>query len=128
MAQLFVAQVNAIYRDDQKISGHTSVLGEVKQGRYELSPGQVTGSAKNDERRRLGLVIGFHDFHSFSQFSCEACSWHWSAHLRDKYGASCKFGRSRLAWNDAQISSSNAARIMQPLRQFHTVVAVAHFP
>jgi hypothetical protein len=52
-SRLFVAQINAIHRDDRKVGGHTSVLGEVKQGRHEFPPSQVTGSAKNDEYRRF---------------------------------------------------------------------------
>ena len=67
-AQLFVAQANAIHRDDRIIGGHASVLGEIEQGRHEFPPGQVTGAAKNDEHRRFELVIRFHDAHSFSHF------------------------------------------------------------
>ena len=65
-AQRFVAEVDAIHRDDRKMSGHAAVLGEVEQGRHEFPPGQVTGSAKNDEHRRFELIIGFHDLISFS--------------------------------------------------------------
>src|ERR1035438_5683579 len=52
-SQLLVAHVDAIHRDDRIIGGHASVLGEVKQGRHEFPPGQVTGSTKNDEYRRF---------------------------------------------------------------------------
>ena len=61
-AQLFVAQANAVHRDDRIIGGHASVLREVEQGRHEFPPGQVTGAAKDDEHRRFELVICFHDF------------------------------------------------------------------
>jgi hypothetical protein len=62
------SRANAIHRDDRKISGHAAVLGEVQQGRHEFPPGQVTGSAKNDEHRRFGLVIRFQDPYFFSHF------------------------------------------------------------
>ena len=64
-AQLFLAHVKAIHRDDRKISGHASVLGEVKQSRHEFPPGQVTGSAKYDEHSRFELVVRFYGLTPF---------------------------------------------------------------
>ena len=65
-AQRVVAKLDAVHRDDRKLRGQAAILREVEQGRHEFPPGQVTGSAKNDEHRRFELVIRFHDTHSFS--------------------------------------------------------------
>ena len=59
-AQRVIAELDAVHRDDRKLRGQAAVLREVEQGRHEFAPGQVTGSAKNDEHRRFELVIRFH--------------------------------------------------------------------
>src|SRR5665213_847684 len=56
-AQRVVAELDAVNRDDCKLRGQAAILRKVEQGRHELPPGQITGSAKNDEHRRLELVV-----------------------------------------------------------------------
>ncbi len=56
-AQRVIAELDAVHHDDRKPCGQAAILREVEQGRHEFSPGQVTGSAKNDEHRRFELVI-----------------------------------------------------------------------
>ena len=65
-AQRVIAELDAVHRNDRKLCGQAAVLREVKQGRHEFPPGQVTGSAKNDEHRRFELVIRFHAAHGFT--------------------------------------------------------------
>ena len=58
-AQRVIAKLDAVHRDDRKLRGQAAILREVEQGRHEFPPGQVTGSAKNDEHRRFKLVVRF---------------------------------------------------------------------
>jgi hypothetical protein len=62
-AQRGIAELDAVHHDDGKLCGQTAILRKVEQGRHEFPPGQVTGSAKNDEHRRFKLVVCFHRFH-----------------------------------------------------------------
>ena len=56
-AQFFVVQVDAVHRDDRKISGQAAVLREVKQGRHQFPPGQITHSAKDGEHGWFEVVL-----------------------------------------------------------------------
>ena len=66
LAQFLVAHHNAIHRNDRKISGHASVLGEIEQGRHKFAPGQITRSAKNDKDRRFEFVVCLRSIQAFS--------------------------------------------------------------
>ena len=58
-AQRVIAEFDAVHRDDRKLRGQAAILRKIEQGRHEFPPGQVTGSAKNDEHRRFKLVVHF---------------------------------------------------------------------
>ena len=60
-AQGRVVQIGAIHHDDREIRRHPPVPGEIEQGRHQLAPSQVAGSAENDENARVQMGIGVHD-------------------------------------------------------------------
>jgi len=67
-AQCVIAELDSVNRDDRKLRRQAAILRKVEQGWHEFPPGQVTGSAKNDEHRRFELVIRL-------QIGCFALHW-----------------------------------------------------
>ncbi len=57
--QRVIAELDAVHRDDCKLRGQAAILREVEQSGHEFAPGQITGSAKNNEHRRFELVVRF---------------------------------------------------------------------
>src|SRR5674476_873062 len=51
------AESDSVHRDNRKMNRNAVALGKVKQGRHQLPPGQVAGSAEDDEYVwRLSLI------------------------------------------------------------------------
>ena len=65
LAQLIVAERDAVDRDYCETGGEAAVLREVEQGRDQLAPGEVACAPENDEHRRIKLFRGFHRIHAF---------------------------------------------------------------
>ncbi len=67
LAQGVLAECDAVHRDNRKMHRNTVALREVKQGRHQLPPGQVAGSAEDDEYVWFESIVGFHRAQPFVQ-------------------------------------------------------------
>jgi len=60
LAQVVLAERDAVHRDNRKMRRNAMALREVEQGRHQLPPGQIARAAKDDEYVRLELIVGLH--------------------------------------------------------------------
>src|ERR1035437_1830247 len=65
------AEFDAVHRDNRKMNRNAVALGKVKQGRHQLPPGQIAGSAEDDEYVWRKLIVGLHVLSTFRPVSVE---------------------------------------------------------
>src|ERR1035441_1268950 len=65
------AESDPVHRDNRKMQRNAMALGKVKQGRHQLPPGKVAGSAEDDEYVWRKLIVGLHVLSTFRPVGVE---------------------------------------------------------